>query len=54
MGANHGDPGSAAGRGRRRAGGVAPLVPASIAAQRINPGAAADTVIVAQNGGMAL
>ena len=29
--------------------GAAPLVPPSIAAQRINPGAAADTVIVAQN-----
>jgi len=29
--------------------GVAPLVPPSIAAQRINPGAAANTVIVAQN-----
>jgi len=28
---------------------AAPLVPPSIAAQRINPGAAADTVIVAQN-----
>jgi hypothetical protein len=29
--------------------GVAPLVPPSIAAQRLNPGAVADTVIVAQN-----